>query len=428
VAAKSERARIGLTSWILIGLAAGGVTGLLQHLLLPEALNQGLIRWVHHPLGRIFLNGIRMLVVPLVLVSLTLGTAAIGDLRKLGRIGGKTVGLYLATTAVAISLGLLLARLVHPGSGLSIDVETAFEGRESPFLMDILVDVVPTNPLLAMVEGKMLQVIFLAVLAGLAIAATGEKAAPLVRGLQALDAVIQKMVWFVMLFAPIGVFALIAEVVAGQGLAVFLPLLKYMGTVLGALALHGIITYSTALFALTRLSPLRFYRNAWPALVVAFSTSSSNATLPVTLTTAETRMGTGESVHAFTLPLGATLNMDGTAIMQGVATVFIAEVYGVPLSGGDFLTVVLMATLASVGTAGVPGVGLIMLSMVLTEVGLPLEGIGIILGVDRILDMCRTAVNICGDLMTTVVVAKSEGELDLQVYEELDPRLDASRT
>ncbi len=422
-----RRFSIGLTGWILVGLGAGLVFGILQHLLLPEAWNEAIIHWVHDPLGRVFLNGIRMLVVPLVLVSLTLGTASIGDLRKLGRIGGKTVGLYLGTTAVAISLGFVLASLSHPGRGLSIPVDAAFEGKDSPFVMDILVDVVPSNPLLAMVEGSMLQVIFVAILAGLAVAAVGERAAPVMRGLEALDAVIQKMVWFVMLFAPIGVFALLAEVVADQGVAVFLPLLKYMGAVLAALALQVLFTHSCVLFSLTRLSPLQFFRNAWPAVLVAFSTSSSNATLPVTLSTAKTRMGTDEAVHSFTLPLGATVNMDGTAIMQGVATVFIAEAYGISLSGGDFLTVVLMATLASIGTAGVPGVGLIMLSMVLTELGLPLEGIGIILGVDRVLDMSRTAVNVCGDLVTTVVVASSEGALDRSIFDTVDARMDGSK-
>ncbi len=400
----------------MVGLVAGLLCGLLQYLLLPPELNVAIIRWVHDPLGKIFLNGIRMLVVPLVLVSLTLGTAAIGDLRKLGRIGGKVMGLYLGTTAIAISLGYALARIIHPGRGLSIDVDATFSPKESPFLMDILVDIVPRNPFSAMVEGKMLQVIFVAVLAGLAIASLGPRAATLKRGLESLDAVIQRMVWFVMLFAPLGVFGLLAKVVASEGVEVFLPLIKYMGNILGGMALHVVIVYSLILLVFARLNPIRFFQNAWPAIVVAFSTASSNATLPVTLRTAEERMGSEDSVHAFTLPLGATINMDGTAFMQGCATVFIAEVYGIPLSTGDFLTVVLMATLASVGTAGVPGAGLIMLSMVLSEVGLPIEGIGIILGVDRILDMCRTAVNVCGDLTATVVVAKSEGALDENVF------------
>ena len=409
--------RIGLTGWIMVALAAGLGCGLLQHLVLPDDINQATIRWVHDPLGRIFLNGIRMLVVPLVLVSLTLGTAAIGDLSKLGRIGGKVMGIYLGTTAMAITLGYALASLIHPGRGLTIPVEAAFEAKTKPFVMDILVDIVPTNPILAMVEGRMLQVIFVAVLAGLAIASIGEAAAPVKKGLESLDAIIQKMVWFVMMFAPLGVFGLLAKVVASEGIDVFLPLLKYMGTILGGMTLHVAVVYSGVLIIFGRLNPLRFFQNAWPAVVVAFSTASSNASLPVTMRVAEERMGSDESIHAFTLPLGATVNMDGTAFMQGCATVFIAEVYGIDLSTADFMTVVLMATLASVGTAGVPGAGLIMLSMVLQEVGLPLEGIAIILGVDRILDMCRTAVNVCGDLTATVVVANSEGALDRAVFD-----------
>lgn len=412
-----NKKKLGLTAWILIGLGAGIVVGLLQYFLLPGNVNQAIIRWVHNPIGAIFLNGIRLLVVPLVLVSLTLGTAAIGDLNKLGRIGGKTMLIYLSTTAIAISIGYLLASVIRPGSGLDIPVEATFEASESPFVMDIFVNIVPTNPFLAMVEGNMLQIIFVAILAGLAIAAIREKATPLVRVLESADEVIQKMVWMIMLFAPIGVFGLIAKVVAGEGLDVFIPLVKYMVTIFGALGIHAILTYSLYLVVLTRLSPFHFYRNVYPAMLVAFSTSSSNASLPVTMQVAEDRVGTKESVHSFTLPLGATINMDGTAIMQGVATVFIAGVYGIDLTLGNFLTVVMMATLASIGTAGVPGVGLIMLSMVLTEIGLPLEGIGIILGVDRILDMTRTAVNIAGDLMTTTVVAKSEGEIDLDRFE-----------
>ncbi len=412
--AKSKRVK--LTVWILIGLGAGIIIGLIQYFLLPVNVNEIIIRWVHDPIGRIFLNGIRLLVVPLVLVSLTLGTAAIGDLKKLGRIGGKTMAIYLSTTVIAITIGYSLASLVHPGQGLSMPVETGFQGGESPFIMDIIVDIIPSNPFTALVEGKMLQVILVAILAGLAIAALGEKASVLTRGLDAMDKIIQKMVGIIMLFAPIGVFGLIAKVIAGEGLAVFLPLLKYMGSVLGALVLQAFIVYPAFLSIFARMNPLRFYENIYPAMIVAFSTSSSNATLPVTMNVAATRLGTKESIHAFTLPLGATVNMDGTAIMQGVAIVFIAGVYGIDLTTGDFFKVALMATLASIGTAGVPGVGLIMLSMVLTEVGLPLEGIALILGVDRPLDMTRTIVNITGDLMTTTVVAKSEGEFDEALY------------
>jgi Na+/H+-dicarboxylate symporter len=405
-----------LTGWILLGLVAGIVLGLLQYWLLPASVNEASVRWFHDPVGRVFLNAIRLMVIPLVLVSLTLGTAAIGDLRKLGRIGGKTMSIYLVTTAVAITIGLTLASTVRPGEGLSIPVDADFTGSEAPPIADTLVNIVPANPFAAMVEGKMLQVIFVALLAGLALAAVRDRARPLIDLLTAADVVIQRMVVMIMWFAPLGVLALIAKVIVGEGLAVFVPLLKYMACVLGALAIHLLVVYPTLLVVLARLSPRRFFANVHPAMIVGFSTSSSNATLPVTMEVAEHRVGAREEVHAFTLPLGATINMDGTAIMQGVATVFIAGVYGIDLSIVDFLQVILMATLASIGTAGVPGVGLIMLSMVLVEIGLPVEGIGIILGVDRLLDMSRTAVNIAGDLMCTTVVAKSEGEFDVQVY------------
>ncbi len=408
--------KLGLTAWIMIGLGAGIVVGLLQYLILPDSVNDFIVKYFHDPVGNIFLHGIRLLVVPLVLVSLTLGTAAIGDLKKLGRIGGKTMGIYVTTTAIAISIGFALAWIVRPGSGLSIPVDQGFQGADKPSVIDLLVNIVPTNPFSAMVEGNMLQIIFVAMLAGLAIASLKEKAAPLYSFLEAADQVIQKMVVFIMYFAPIGVFGLMAEVIVSQGFEVFIPLLKYMATIVGALFLQGFVIYPLYLSLLGRLNPIQFFKNIYPAMVVAFSTSSSNATLPVTMDVAEKRVGVKDTVFSFTLPLGATINMDGTAIMQGVATVFIAGVYGIPLTVGDFFTVVLMATLASIGTAGVPGVGLIMLSMVLTEIGLPLEGIGIILGVDRVLDMTRTMINITGDLMATTVVGKSEGEFDEELY------------
>ncbi len=407
---------MGLTTRILLGLAAGIVVGIGQHLLLPPDLNAGLVRYVHDPLGRLFLNGIRLLVVPLVLVSLTLGTAAIGDLKKLGRIGGRTMGLYLATTAFAIAIGYGLATLVAPGRGIVVSLAADFQAAPPPGVVDMLVNIVPTNPVRAMADGNMLQIIFVAMLAGLAIASLGDRAARLVGGLEVLDQVVHRMVRLIMLFAPFGVFGLMAQVVATQGVAVFVPLLKYMGCVVVALALQAGLVYPLLLVLLAHVSPLRFYRRAHPAMVVAFTTSSSNATLPVSMEVAQTRLGAREEVSAFTLPLGATVNMDGTAIMQGVATVFIANVYGIDLSAADFLTVLLTATLASIGTAGVPGVGLVMLSMVLLEVGLPVEGIGLILGVDRLMDMCRTVVNITGDLVVTTIVARGEGELDEAVF------------
>ena len=411
-----DRKGPGITGWILIGLVAGIVVGGAQYQFLPASLNAALIKYVHDPVGRVFLNGIRLLVVPLVLVSLTLGTARIGHLSKIGRIGGRIILLYIGTTACAITIGYGLAWLVRPGSGLSIPTDAAFQGAAAPNMLDFLVNIVPINPIESLASGNMLQIIFFSLLCGIAISSLQEKTKKLVSALDVVDQVIQKMVGLIMLFAPIGVFGLMAKVVAGQGGAVFLPLLKYMFTIIGALIIQGIIVYPSILRLFARLNPLQFYRNISPAMLVAFTTSSSNATLPVTLQTAKDRLGVHESVGAFTLSLGATLNMDGTAIMQGVATVFIAGVYDIPLHASAFFTVVLMATLASIGTAGVPGVGLIMLSMVLRQIGLPIEGIGIILGVDRLLDMSRTMINVCGDLACTAVVAQKEGEFDEHVF------------
>ena len=408
----AKRKRISLTAWILLGLAGGVAVGLGQHLFLPADLNQASIRYFHEPVGRLFLNGIRLVVVPLVLVSLTLGTAAIGDIRKLGRIGGKTVAIYLTTTVLAVSIGFGLAFAVQPGSGIAMPTDASFKPVAPPGIADTLVGIVATNPFAAMVEGNMLQIIFIAMLAGLAIAWVGEPAAPALRGLKAIDLIVQRMVHLVMLFAPVGVFGLMAKVVIGQGSAVFLPLLKYVAAVFGGLLVHALVVYPAYLAALGRINPLRFYANVYPAMLVAFSTSSSSATLPVSMEVARERLGVHEDVYSFTLPLGATINMDGTAIMQGVATVFVANVYGIALGPAEFLQVALMATLASVGTAGVPGAGVIMLSMVLAQVGLPVEGIAIILGIDRLVDMGRTVLNISGDLMATAVVARSEGALD----------------
>jgi Na+/H+-dicarboxylate symporter len=391
-----RRAGPGAAAWIDTWLVSGGVLDIV---------------------GRLFFGAIQMLVVPLVLVSLICGVAGVGDLRRFGRIGGRVFGLYVATTAAAITLALGLALLVRPGAGAAA-AGAVWQAPPAPPLADVIVDLVPRNPFAAMASGNMLQVIVFALLAGAALAVTGSRAAGLRTLLEQTNEVLLAMVNLVMRAAPVGVFALIARVLAGQGIDVAGRLLLYMATVLGALALHVLIVYVGLLRGLGRLSPAQFFRKLEPVLAVAFSTSSSNATLPVTLATVEHRMGVSRSVASFALPLGATINMDGTAIMQGVATAFIAQVYGVHLGVQQLVLVVLMATLASIGTAGVPGVGLVTLAMVLRQAGLPAEGIGLILGVDRILDMARTVVNVTGDAVVTVVVARAEGELDLERFND----------
>lgn len=408
----------GLTRRILIGLAAGMAFGVVLNLFLRDSsLGAWIIDGVLHVGGQIFLSSLKLLVVPLVLVSLACGTAALEDVTKLGRIGGKTLVLYLLTTALAISLAITAAVIVGPGDvGQFETAAVAFEAKEAPGLAQTLINIFPSNPFQAMAEGEMLQVIVFAILLGVAMTLAGEAGRDLLRVFESANDVIMKLVFVLMEIAPVGIFCLIAKVIAEQGLDSFENMLWYFVTVLGVLFLHASVTYPLLLLLLARVSPLPFFKKLRAPMSVAFGTASSGATLPVTLRTVEERLGVDESVGSFTVPLGATINMDGTAIMQGVATVFIAQVYGVEIGPAGYLTVVLTATLASVGTAGVPGVGTVMLAMVLEQMELPVEGIGLILGVDRLLDMTRTAVNISGDAAVSLIVARSEGKLDLEVF------------
>jgi Na+/H+-dicarboxylate symporter len=409
--------RRGLTFKILVGMAAGIATGLaLNAVGVSGWLETFAVSGVLHVGGAIFLASLKLLVVPLVFVSLVCGTAALDDIRKLGRVGAKTLVLYLTTTAIAITLALLAAELVRPGEGFDLETEAVFQSKEAPSLADVFIDLFPTNPIQAMAEGNMLQIIVFAVLFGVALTLAGTPGRRLLAIFEDLNSVIMRLVMLLMSLAPYGVFCLLAKVFALQGFAAMAPLLRYFFVVLGVLLVHVLLTYPSLLRVLARLSPIVFFRNMRDPIALAFSTASSNATLPVTLETVEHRLGVRNSIASFTVPLGATINMDGTAIMQGVATGFIAQAYGIDLSTTDYLMVVLTATLASIGTAGVPGVGLIMLAMVLRQVNLPVEGIGLILGVDRLLDMVRTAVNVTGDAAVSCVVAVSENQLSDEVF------------
>ncbi|MGH0031404.1 MAG: dicarboxylate/amino acid:cation symporter [Myxococcota bacterium] len=406
-----------LTVRILIGMATGLAVGLLLNAMGPDGvMRELLVDGALHVGGEIFLASLKLLVVPLVFVSLVCGTASLDDLTKLGRVGGKTLLLYLATTAVAISLALLFAIVFQPGAGFELTTDVQFTPSEPPSLSQTFINLVPTNPVKAMAEGNMLQIIVFAGLFGLAVTSVGEAGRRMLAVFQDLNDVIMRLVMILMMLAPYGVFCLIAKVFAVQGFAAIAPLAKYFFVVLAVLVLHASLTFSLVVRALAGLSPLRFFRNMRPPLVVAFSTASSGATLPVTLRTVEKRLGVDNRIASFTVPLGATINMDGTAIMQGVATGFIAQAYGVDIGPTGYLMVVLTATLASIGTAAVPGVGLVMLAMVLRQVNLPVEGIGLVLGVDRLLDMVRTAVNVAGDAAVTCVVARSEGALDDETF------------
>lgn len=425
--------KFSLTARIFFGMIAGILTGsLLQALFddsgdltfsvltLEVSTYAVLVEGIFNVIGQIFIASLKMLVVPLVFVSLVCGTCSLSDPTKLGRLGGKSVLLYVVTTAIAISLAVSLALMVSPGEGVSLTSESSFEANEAPSLAQVIINMFPSNPIDAMAKGNMLQVIVFSLLFGIALALSGEAGKRLSSFFEDLNAVIMKLVMILMNLAPYGVFALLAKLFATIEFSTIGSLIKYFVLVIAVLLIHAFISYPILLKILSGLNPLILLRKMRDAAIFAFSTSSSSATLPVTLETATNKLGVRNSIASFTVPLGATINMDGTAIMQGVATVFIAQVYGVDLTLADYLMVILTATLASIGTAGVPGVGLIMLAMVLQQVNLPVEGIALIIGVDRLLDMTRTAVNVTGDCMVSCVVAKSEGELNERVYNDLD--------
>jgi Na+/H+-dicarboxylate symporter len=409
--------RLSLTFKIVIGMGAGLALGLLLNWVgVSGWIEDFVVNGLLHVGGSVFLASLKLLVVPLVFVSLVCGTAALDDVAKLGRVGLKTLGLYLITTAIAVSLALIAATIVRPGDGFELDTDASFQAQEAPSLAEVFIDLFPTNPIQAMADGNMLQIIIFAGLFGIALTLAGDPGKRVLKFFDDLNSVIMRLVMLLMSAAPYGVFCLIAKVFALQGFGAMLPLLKYFFLVLGVLVLHAALTYSTLLRTLARVNPIVFFRNMRDPIALAFSTASSNATLPVTLETVEHKLGVRNSIASFTIPLGATVNMDGTAIMQGVATGFIAQAYGIDLLPIDYLMVVVTATLASIGTAGVPGVGLIMLAMVLRQVNLPVEGIALILGVDRLLDMVRTAVNIAGDASVSCIVAASEGQFSREIF------------
>lgn len=401
--------KISLTTKIFIGLALGIVVGLFLQPAPDIASNY------IKPFGTLFLNMIKLVIVPLVFSSLVVGTCSLDDVRKLGRIGGKTVVYYLITTAFAVTIGLILANLTNVGGGFSIPVDAKVEIAAAPNVIDTLLNIIPSNPLKALVDGNMLQIIAFAIIIGIGIIGIGEKGKVVFNFFDAFAEVMYKIIGAVMKFAPIGVFALITPVVAVNGPAVLLPLLKLILVVYAGCILHVAFTYSTTLSVLAKVNPIKFFKGIAPAMVFSYTTASSSGTLPITMKRSEENLGVPKSISSFVLPLGATINMDGTAIYQGICAIFIAQVYGMDLSVGAQLTIILTATLASIGTAGVPGAGMIMLGMVLQSVGLPMEGIALIAGVDRILDMARTCVNVTGDASCAVIIAATEGELNRDI-------------
>jgi Na+/H+-dicarboxylate symporter len=399
----------GVPLWrrVIAGLILGLIVGLS---LGPDAA-------ALKPLGDIFLRAIKLLVAPLILVSIVSGITSMEHPGDLGRIGGKAVALYMATTVFAICIGLVIAVLIAPGTGLDMQAVVAPpDAAALPSGIDVIIGLVPDNPFAALAEGNVLQIIVFAVLLGMALVATGEAGRPVRSLIDSGTAVMISLTGFIMETAPIGVFALIAWVAGTQGPDVIIPLIKLVATVYGACLIHVALTYGGLVALGARLNPLKFFAGITDAIAVAFSTASSSGTLPVTLRCTEENIGVSKPVASFVLPLGATVNMDGTALYQGVAAVFVAQAFGIDLAMSDYLTIIGTATLAAVGSAGVPGAGLIMLTTVLTSVGLPLEGIAVIAGVDRLLDMGRTAVNVAGDVSVTTVIAVSEDALDRNVF------------
>ncbi len=417
---RREKKKIGLTTQIFIGLIGGLLLGILLNLWVPNSYFRDtvLVDGIFYVVGNGFIRLMKMLVVPLVFCSLVCGSSAIGDTKTLGKVGGKTIIFYLLTTALAVTVAIGTATVIRPGIGLDMSsIETGQAAvAENASVTDTLLNIIPENPIGALADGTMLQIILFALIVGVLLAKMGERAELISNLLNQCNDLMMEMTNLIMGLAPIGVFCMISRTFANLGFDAFIPLLKYMGSVILGLLIQCLVVYMLLLVLFTRLNPAKFLKKFFPVMAFAFSTSTSNATIPLSIDTLEEKIGVSRKVSSFTIPLGATINMDGTSIMQGVAVVFAAQAYGMQLGVQGYLTVIATATLASIGTAGIPSVGLVTLSMVFTAVGIPVEAIMLIMGVDRILDMMRTAVNITGDAVCTTVVAHQNGDLNRAVF------------
>ena len=415
---KRKKQKFGLTTQIFIGLVSGIIIGsILNKLTTGVFVNEYIVEGLLYVIGQGFIRGMQMLVVPLVFASLVTGSMSMGDTTKLGKIGVKTMAFYLTTTALAIVIALTVGNIISPGNNFNLELPEIGTGEimEKTSIKDTILNIIPKNPVAALANGEMLQIILFALLVGIILAKLGENTKTIANMMNELNDTMMEMTMIVMKFAPIGVFALITRTFATLGLDAIVPMLKYMLAVMTGLGVQLFAVYLLLLLILGRLNPWKFLKKFAPVVGFAFSTASSNATIPININKLE-EMGISKKISSFTIPLGATINMDGTAIMQGVAVVFISQAYGIPLTIADYGTVILAATLASVGTAGIPSVGLVTLTMVLNSVGLPIEGIAVIMGIDRILDMSRTAINITGDAVCTAIIARQEGLIDLNKY------------
>lgn len=416
-----EKKKLGLTTKIFISLIAGAIVGIALNMFAADVdfVQNVLVNGVFYVVGQGFIRLMQMLVVPLVFCSLICGATAIGDSKTLGKVGVKIIGFYIFTTMMAVAVALGIGLLIKPGMGLDMSqIQTAevTASSDSVSFAETLLNIIPKNPIGALANGEMLQVIVFALIIGVILAKLQDKTQLVTNFFQQGNDIMMEMTMMVMGLAPIGVFCLISKTFAGLGFSAMVPMFKYMGAVLLALFIQCCGVYQILLALLTRLNPLRFLKKFAPVMGFAFSTATSNATIPMNIDTLEEKIGVNRRISSFTIPLGATINMDGTSIMQGVAVVFVAQAFGIQLTPADYLTVIATATLASIGTAGVPSVGLVTLAMVFDSVGLPVAGIGLIMGIDRILDMARTAVNITGDAVCTTIVAHQDDALDKSVF------------
>ena len=422
--AGKEKKKLGLTTKIFIGLLVGLVVGVIFNLAIPHGYIRDtvFVEGIFYVIGNGFIRLMKMLVVPLVFCSLVCGASAIGDTKALGKVCGKTIGFYLCTTALAVTVAITVATIIRPGLGLDMASIEASEvtTAEATYAADTILNIIPENPVKSLADGTMLQIILFALIVGILLAKMGDRANLISNFINQMNDLMMEMTLLVMNLAPIGVFCMIARTFSNLGFNAFLPLLKYMGSVVIGLALQCFVVYMILLVIFTRLNPMVFLKKFFPVMAFAFSTSTSNATIPMNIDTLDEKIGVSRRIASFTIPLGATINMDGTSIMQGCAVVFAAQAYGMHLGLKGYLTVIATATLASIGTAGIPSVGLVTLSMVFTSVGIPVEAIGLIMGIDRILDMLRTAVNITGDAVCTTIVAAQNGDLDKEIFYSAD--------
>ena len=402
---------------MLIGMVLGFVVGIILNFYVDNTFIKDiiLIDNVFYIGGNLFIKLMKMLVVPLVFFSIVVGVASISDIKKIGSIGGRTILIYLITTAIAITMALLIAGIIQPGTGLNMVGLSEGNVTATTTVSDTILNMVPDNPFNSLANGDMLPVIIFGLLVGIILAKLREETKVVNDFFTQGNTIMMEMTRIVMKFAPIGIFCLMAKTFASLGFEGLIPLGKYIFCVLLGLAIQAFIVYPSLLVVLTRLNPIKFFKKFVPVMFFAFSSSTSNATIPLNIEKL-TELGVSRDVSSFTIPLGATINMDGTAIMQGCAVMFAAQAYGIDLGTTALLTVIFTAVMASIGTAGVPSVGLITLNMVFNSVGLPVDAIGIIMGIDHILDMFRTAVNVTGDAVTTIIVSVKSKSIDLDLF------------